>query len=131
MLFADASAATGWASIAAIAAALAIGIALRRFKHAPPLVRRMRPHFIVGYAALTFAFAHVFFAMGFMRETPGAGIRFATVALVALGAQTFVGASLQDPGGYRRPLRTWHLSMIAVLAVTLAAHVMLNGGFAL
>lgn len=91
----------------------------------------MRPHYVLGYAALAFACAHVFFAMGLTRETPGSGIRFATVALVTLGAQTFVGASLQDPGGYRRPLRTWHLSMIAVLAVTLAIHVMVNGGFAL
>ncbi len=131
MLFADASAASGWASIASIAAALAIGIALRRFTHAPPLVRRMRPHYIIGYAALTFACAHVFFAMGLMRETPVAGIKFATVALFALGAQTFVGASLQDPGGYRRSLRAWHLSMIAVLAITLAVHVIVNGGFAL
>ncbi len=91
----------------------------------------MRPHYTIGYVALAFACAHVFFAMGLMRETPGSGIRFATVALIALGAQTFVGASLQDPGGYRRALRTWHLSMIAVLALTLAAHVMVNGGFAL
>jgi hypothetical protein len=131
MFVPDASAATGWASIAAIVLALAIGIALRRFKHAPPVIRRMRPHYAIGYAALAFASAHVFFAMGLMRETPGSGIRFATVALVALGAQTFVGASLQDPGGYRRPLRAWHLSMIAVLALTLAVHVMVNGGFAL
>jgi hypothetical protein len=131
MVVADASAASGWASIAAIVLALAIGVLLRRFKHAPPLVRRMRPHYIVGYAALTFACAHVFFAMGLMRETPGSGIRFATVAFIALGAQTFVGASLQDPGGYRRPLRAWHLSMIAVLTLTLAIHLMVNGGFAL
>lgn len=131
MPVADASAATGWASIAAIVLALAVGIALRRFKHAPPLVLRMRPHYAIGYAALAFAAAHVLFAMGLIRETSGSGLRFATVALVALGVQTFAGASLQDPGGYRRPLRAWHLSMIAVIAVTLAVHVIANGGFAL
>ena len=131
MIVADASAATGWASIAAIVLALAAGVMLRRFRHVPSLVRRMRPHYVIGYAALALSCAHAFFAMGVVFETPGSGIRFATVALVALGAQTFVGASLQDPGGYRRPLRVWHLSMIVVLAVTLTAHVMVNGGFAL
>lgn len=130
MIVSDASAISGWASIAAIAGALGAGIALRRFKRTPPLVRRMRPHYVLGYATLLFACVHVAFAMGLMREEPGSGLRFATVALIALGAQTFVGASLQDPGGYRRSLRAWHLSMIAVLAITLAVHVMVNGAFA-
>jgi hypothetical protein len=131
VVFVDASAATGWASIAAIVLAVVIGIVLRRFKRTPPLIARMRPHYVLGYAALACAAAPAFLAMGLMRETPGTGIRFATVALIALGAQTFIGASLQDPGGYRRTLRGWHLSTIAVLAVTLAVHVMANGGFAL
>lgn len=131
MIAGDASAMSGWASIASIVAALAAGVTLRRLKRTPPLVRRMRPHYVLGYAALAFACVHVAFAMGLMREAPGAGLRFATVALIALGAQTFVGASLQDPGGYRRPLRVWHLSMIAVLAFTLIVHVMVNGAFAL
>ena len=69
--------------------------------------------------------------MGLIRQTPGSGIQWAAVALVALGAQTFIGASLQDPGGYRRPLRVWHLSTVGVLVITIAAHVMVNGGFAL
>ena len=131
MIAGSASAISGWASIALIVVALTAGVTLRRLKRTPPLVRRMRPHFILGYAALAFACIHVAFAMGLMREVSGTGIQFATIALIALGAQTFVGASLQDPGGYRRPLRAWHLWTIAVLAFTLAVHVMVNGAFAL
>ncbi len=126
----DASAISGWASIGAILAALGAGIALRRLKRTPPLVRRMRPHYVLGYTAFAFACAHVIFAMRLMRQTSGGGIRFAAIALIALGVQTFVGASLQDPGGYRRPLRAWHLTIIGVVALTLAVHVMADGAFA-
>ncbi len=131
MLVSDVSAISGWASIAAIVAALGAGVGLRRVKRAPSLVRRMRPHYVLGYAAVVFASIHTILATSLVRETPSTGIRFATVAFIALGAQTFVGASLQEPGAYRRVLRAWHLSTIAVLALTLAVHVMVNGAFAM
>jgi hypothetical protein len=128
---AGASGLTGWLAIVAIAAALTVGVWLRRFKDAPPLVRRMRPHYVFGYCALAFAAVHTFLAMGAVAQAGMTGITFATAALCALAFQTFIGASLQDPGGYRKTLRAWHLATIAALAVTLAVHVTLDGGLAL
>jgi hypothetical protein len=131
VLVAAASAISGWSAILSAIAAATFGIILRRMRHAPAIVRRMRPHFLLGYLALSFSLAHVVFAMGLMRETSTTGLRFASAALIALCAQTFIGASLADPGGYRGTLRAWHYAIIAILVVTIAAHVIANGALAL
>lgn len=127
MIAAAGSSVAGWLAILLTIAAASIAVILRRLRTTPPLVRRMRPHYILGYAALAFAIAHVYFAMGSMRGEDANGLWAATGALFALGAQTFVGASLQDPGGYRRSLRTWHISILAALVVLLVWHVTANG----
>ncbi len=117
----------GWLAIVLVVLAAAVAVILRRLRTTPPLVRRMRPHFILGYAALVFAVLHVYFAMGSMRGEDAGGLWAATAALFALGAQTFVGASLQEPGGYRRQLRAWHIGILATLVVLLVWHVTANG----
>jgi cytochrome b561 len=127
MLAAFGSSATGWLAIALVIGAAALAIVLRRLRNSPPLVRRMRPHYVLGYAALVFAVLHVYFAMGSMRGEDPNGLWAATAALFALGAQTFVGASLQDPGGYRRALRAWHIGILTTLVVLIVWHVMANG----
>ncbi|MGC2129194.1 MAG: hypothetical protein WA629_03755 [Candidatus Aquilonibacter sp.] len=127
MISALSSAATGWIAIALVAAAALLAVVLRRLRRAPSLILRMRPHFMLGYAALVVALLHTYFSLGSMRgEDPG-GLWAATAALFALGTQTFVGASLQDPGGYRRPLRAWHLGILGGLVVLLVWHVTANG----
>ena len=123
-----AGALSGWSSLAAFTAAIFAAIALRRFKRTPPLVRRMRPHYVLGYSALAFAVAHAGLSMGAMSQTTSMSLWLATVALFILGIQTFVGASLQDPGGYRRLLRGWHIALLVAIAGTAAAHIMANGG---
>jgi predicted membrane channel-forming protein YqfA (hemolysin III family) len=127
LLSAFGGSAAGWAAIVVTLTAAVTAVVLRRLRNAPPLVRRMRPHYVLGYAALTLAVVHVYFSMGAMRGEDSSGLWAATGALFALGAQTFVGASLQDPGGYRRSLRTWHLSILAALVVLLVWHVTANG----
>jgi hypothetical protein len=124
------SSVAGWVAIVLVVLAAAAAVILRRLRTMPPLVRRMRPHFILGYAALVLAAVHVYFAMGSMRGEDQGGLWAATLALFALGAQTFVGASLQDPGGYRRALRTWHIGILATLVVLLIWHVTANGALA-
>ena len=124
------SAATGWlATIMVILAAIA-GVFIRRLRKTPPLVLRMRPHYVIGYAALALASLHGFFAMGAIHGADGAGLRAATVAIFALGIQTFVGASLQDPGSYRRVLRGWHIGVFAALIFSIGYHVMANAAIA-
>jgi cytochrome b561 len=127
MVSALGSSAAGWLAILFTILAAVAAVILRRLRKTPPLVRRMRPHYVLGYAALTLAVVHVYFAMGAMRGEDGNGLWAATGALFALGAQTFVGASLQDPGGYRRPLRVWHISILVVLVVLVVWHVTANG----
>jgi len=127
VIFALGSPFTGWLAIALVALAAIVAVILRRLRHTPSLVRRMRPHYILGYAALALAALHAYFAMGSMHGADSGGIWAATGAIFALGAQTFVGASLQDPGAYRRSLRAWHLGILATLALLLVWHVTANG----
>ena len=122
-----ASAAAGWVSTFIVVCAAFSGVALRRWWTFAPTIRRMRPHYVVGYAAFAVALIHVFYAMGLMRSADSAGLRYATAGLAVLALQTFVGASLQDAGSYRRLLRAWHLTAFAALVVLVAIHVIANG----
>lgn len=127
MVSALGSSVAGWLAIALVIAAAIVAVTLRRLRNTPSLVLRMRPHYVLGYAALVLAVLHVYFAMGSMRGADSGGVWAATAALFALGAQTFVGASLQDPGAYRRRLRAWHIGILATLAVLLVWHITANG----
>ena len=109
-----------------IIAAIAIGITLRRFKNAPPILQRMRPHFWLGYGALIVAVLHMFATFPMMGHVSNRGLDYATIALVALAAQTVVGMTLRS-GTMRRAMRVIHLTLIAILAFTVALHVVLNG----
>lgn len=115
----------GWIALALVPAAAAAGWALRRFAQGA-FVRRMRPHFVFGYAALALALFHVGLSMGAMRGADSTGIWLATIALLALILQTLIGTNLQSPGGYRRPLRAWHLLLFAAIGALGIGHVALN-----
>lgn len=122
-----ASAIAGWAGVAAIVITACSGILFRRWWKFAPVIRRMRPHYVLGHAALALALAHVFFALPLLPDAGGTGIRYAAAAFVVLGLQTFVGVSLQDPGSYRRLLYRWHLVAFAAILVLGAVHVVANG----
>lgn len=119
------SASSGWVAFVLLPLAALSGWMLRRIGGRYAV--RMRPHYVVGYGAVTLAAAHAWAATGTMGGADARGIWIATAAFLALLAQTFFGVSLQAPGAYRVLLRRWHgVTFLAVLALA-AVHVVLNG----
>jgi hypothetical protein len=116
---------SGWVALALVPLTAIAAWVLRRFVRGN-FVRRMRPHFVLGYATLAFALVHVWTSMGSMRGANSTGIWLATLALFALGFQALVGTNLQSPGAFRLRLRAWHLIAFAAVAVLAAGHVGLN-----
>src|ERR1700722_8135331 len=98
----------GWVALASVPCAALAAWILRHFVRGA-FVRRMRLHFVFGYAALALAIVHLSLTMGSMRGADSTGIWLATLALLALGLQVLVGTNLQAPGTSRVPLRRWHL----------------------
>jgi len=119
------SSVAGWIALGLLPTTAVAGLILRRFARGS-FVRRMRPHFIIGYAALVFAVLHLALSSSAMPGANGNGIWLATFATAGLGAQAFSGASLQDPGAYRQPLRRWHVRLFWAVLVLSALHVALN-----
>ena len=122
-----ASAIAGWFAVLIVVGAAFSGVLFRRWWKYAPFIRRMRPHYVLGYGALAIALIHVFVALALTSNAEPTGIKYATVALGVLGVQTFVGASLQDPGSYRGILRTWHLLAFGAIVILGAIHVIANG----
>jgi hypothetical protein len=116
---------SGWIALACVPVAAVAAWALRRFSRGA-FVRRMRPHFVFGYAALAFAIVHLSLTTSAMGGANTTGIWLATLALLALALQALVGSNLQSPGAYRVPLRTWHLLLFVAIAVLAIGHVALN-----
>ena len=122
-----AGASSGWVALACIPLAALVGWYLRRRRSIAPLVVRMRPHYIIGYGTLILALLHVWFSMASMRVANALGLRLAVLALIVIAVQAVIGASLQDPGRYRRPIKGWHIALfVAALALSLA-HALLDG----
>ena len=115
----------GWIGACLIPTAALAGWSLQRARFAGFRVR-MRPHYVAGYAAHVLAGAHALLSAGTMAGANVTGIRLATAALFALCAQAFVGASLQAPGAYRAPLRTWHRRIFWLAVLLTLGHVVLN-----
>ncbi len=90
------------------------------------MVVRLRPHFILGYAVLALASIHGMLAMGAMRTLTGSDSWIALFAFAGLALQTFVGASLQAPGTYRRLLRRWHIVTALSVGAFIALHIALT-----
>ncbi len=122
------SSTAGWIALGLLPLNAVVGLILRRFAKGS-FVRRMRPHFILGYATLTFAVLHLALSTGGMAGANGNGIWLATFAMAGLGAQAFSGASLQDPGAYRAPLRRWHVWLFWTVLVLTVLHVVFNAPF--
>ncbi len=119
------SALSGWTALTLVPVTALAAWALRRFGRGT-FVRRLRLHFVFGYAAVAFAAVHLFTTMSGVAGANTVGIRLASLAFVTLCAQAFVGASLQQPGSYRFSLRRWHLTLFAVIAVSGTGHIVLN-----
>jgi uncharacterized membrane protein YadS len=101
------------------------GWILRRFLSGA-YVRRLRPHFVLGYAVLSLAALHAAIAMGNMRVMSSTDAWLALMALVGLALQTFLGLNLQAPGIYRPTLRRWHLATMWSVGLLVAGHILLT-----
>ena len=118
--------AAAWLAAALLPGTAATGWFLRRWGSGS-FIARMRPHFILGYAVLGLALAHVALSMGNAAGANGAGIWCASFAMAGIGLQTFSGTNLQSPGAYRLVLRRWHVALFWTIAVLGVGHIALNG----
>ena len=90
----------------------------------------MRPHAIVGYAALALTIVHLSGSMGAMGGANATGIWLATFGVVGLTIQVLLGSNLQSPGGYRLELHRWHVTVFVAVLLLALGHVALNSPMA-
>ncbi len=95
--------------------------------HAAPYLRRLWPHFSIGYVILALSTVHAATVMGAMGRANGVGIWAATAAFCLLVLEISVGLNLKDDGlARRRPIRRLHLWMMLGFVGTLAVHLWFN-----
>ncbi len=97
-------------------------------EHAAPYLRRLWPHFWVGYLILGLTLVHAGTVMGAMGRANGAGIWAATGAFFLLLFEVIVGLSLKDARTLsRRLLRRIHFWVMAGFVGALGLHLWWNG----
>lgn len=97
-------------------------------KHELPYLRRLWPHFWIGYAILALALLHAGTVMGAMGRVNAAGIVAATAAFFLLVLEVVVGLTLKDETLAERAwLRRLHFWTMAGFAAALLVHLVLNG----
>lgn len=116
---------SGWIALACVPVTALTAWLLRRFLRGA-ILRRMRLHFVFGYAALVFALVHLSLSMGSMRGADSTGLWLATLAMLALGLQVLLGTNLQSAGAGRAPLRRLHLLLFVTIVALAIGHVALN-----
>jgi hypothetical protein len=119
------AAGSGWLAFALIPLGACAGLVTRRLLKGSFRLR-MRPHYVIGYAALSAALLHVAMEMRGIDGSNGLGLRFAMLALLGLALQALIGSNLQSPGDYRKLLRRWHLAAFAAVTLFALGHVALN-----
>jgi hypothetical protein len=96
--------------------------------HARPYLRRLRPHFWVGYFILGLSVVHAGTVMGAMGRANGIGIVPATGAFFLLLFEIALGLNLKDTRlATRRPVRRLHFWTMVGFAGALGLHLWLNG----
>jgi cytochrome b561 len=110
--------------------ALAIPYLLRRVPGSKaPYLRRMWPHYWLGYLTFLVSFAHAWFAMrsGNLRGMNLSGLWIAAIALIVLLWQIGVGLLLRDPAQSKRSaLRRFHFWTMTLVAGLIVLHIALN-----
>jgi hypothetical protein len=94
-----------------------------------PYLRRLWPHYWLGYLALLVSSAHAWLAMrsGNMRGINSSGVWIATLALLIMLWQIAVGLTLRDPTqSNRRTLRRIHFWTMTSVAGFIIVHIALN-----
>jgi hypothetical protein len=131
--------ASGWALVVMTAVTISIPLALHRQLRASSwrfklekgraFLRRMRPHYWLGYliAAVTLVHVVVSLGAGLSLGRSVFGLLLASAALFLLFAQVLLGRSLRKPGvPARRALRRLHLILMIVIVVLGASHILLD-----
>ena len=96
-------------------------------EHASPYLRRLWPHFWVGYAILALSVVHAGTVMGAMGRANGIGIMAATGAFFLLLFEIALGLNLKDARlGTRQPVRRLHFWTMVGFAAALGLHLWLN-----
>ena len=131
--------ASGWSLVIMTAVTISIPFFLHRQLRASPwrfklqqgraFLRRMRPHYWLGYLIAAVTLIHVVISLG-------AGLSFglnllglllAGAAMFLLFAQVLLGRSLRKPGvPSRRALRRLHLILMIIIVVLGASHILLD-----
>ena len=92
-----------------------------------PYLRRLWPHFWVGYAIAALTVVHVGMVTGAMARANIAGIWAATVALLLMVLEIVVGLSLREVSAERHAGRRWHFWIMIAFVASLGVHLVLNG----
>jgi hypothetical protein len=105
---------------------LSRGLGLAR-EYASPYLRRLWPHFWVGYLVLALSALHAGTVMRAMGRTNNVGVLAATAAFFLLLFEIVLGLSLKDEEcSPRRPLRRLHFWMMVGFVGALGVHLLLN-----
>jgi hypothetical protein len=92
-----------------------------------PYLRRLWPHFWVGYAILVLSTLHAGTVMGAMGRANTVGILGATAAFLLLLFEIILGLSLKDERLKERPpLRRLHFWTMTAFVAALLAHLWFN-----
>jgi hypothetical protein len=121
---------SGWAGIMLFGSGLIMPYLLRGVSGAKtPYLRRLWPHYWLGYLAFIVSSSHAWLAMrsGNMRGIDSSGVWIATIALLIMLLQVAVGLMLRNPTqSNRRTLRRIHFLTMTFVAGFIVAHVALN-----
>ena len=121
---------TGWAAFLLFVASLLLPYLIRRTRsHGVPFLKQLWPHYWIGYGLPVIAFIHAWIPMrtGNLRGINMTGLWLATIALMLLAVQLFIGLQLQSPTqSNRKRLRAAHFWTMALLAGLIVIHVVLN-----
>lgn len=123
---------SGWAAAMIFASGLAMPYLMRRIAGGrTPFLRRMWPHYWLGYLAFVVSFIHSWITMssGNLKGMSMPGLWLATVALLVMLWQIAVGLLLRNPTqSNRRALRRTHFWTMASVTGLILAHIVLNRG---
>jgi hypothetical protein len=124
------SAFSGWAAVLLFGTGVAMPFLLHNsLRSSKPFLRRMWPHYWLGYLTFFASFAHSWMAMssGDMKGVDVPGVWIATLALLVILWQVAIGLLLRDPSqSSRRALRRAHFWTMMLVAVLIFVHVSRN-----
>jgi hypothetical protein len=131
--------ASGWSLVVMTAVTISIPFLLHRQLRASPwrlklqqgraFLRRMRPHYWLGYLIAVVTLIHVVVSLGagLSLGLNLLGLLLAGMAMFLLFAQVLLGRTLSKPGvPGRRALRRLHLIVMFCIVVLGASHILLD-----